>query len=617
MPDFYLSRTGYRETELTSNRVQIAKATGGVFYKFTDQLLGQLTFHVANGRTVYQANTRYSLDNFLFHAYKAEIVHPKGFLRLYTIHENGGRSVPLGILGANLLQAVKPHVDWFRQYLAAYAGLLDQSILPQDRAAFEAHYGRPVPQAGDHAGARWLADSDTRFLATLPSAAQAIASLPGGRWDVGMARPAPGSPELRRLVDSLSRIPITQGGALLIDRCALHHTEAQYELPLIWGLQTIIGGSFRLFEINSRGTIFIDTLGKPIYNWETGVYIQTRRYFWEERLQLTLGARYDYREYLVGQVTPRAALSWSWDRKGHHILRLTYQMGFRNPINEALFIHLQTDALLIGALPQTDRALGIAGLNNYTRSSVEAFRAARAQGIPIEKAAKLLRSLPIEGIRPEKVQSFEIGLRHLLLDQKLLMDITYAYQRYKDFHGNVRLYGPEDKVSQLSPQDVENNRLSPLYGRYYNIPGTPQAQFLTIALQYRLNRYFLTNANYTYSQAWGLEEAKNLDPGLGIFFNTPPHRANVGIWVQNLGRWSAQFWYQWVHAYVFEFPNYKGVVPTYNLLHPQISYRLPKWHSEIRLGAQNLLNFYHVQVYSGPRIGAVYYVQYSFDSPGL
>ncbi|MCS7152498.1 MAG: carboxypeptidase-like regulatory domain-containing protein [Bacteroidia bacterium] len=617
IPAFYLSRTGYMESELISTRMQIGKVTGGLFYRFTDQLMGQITFHVANGRTIYQANTRYALQDFVYQGYKAELTHSRGFLRLYTLHENGGRSMPLGILGANLLNVVKPHTDWFRHYLLAYAGFIDGSISPQDRAAFEAHYGRPVPQMGDHAAARWLADSDTRFLATLPSVARVASFLPGGRWDVGTARPAPNTPELRRLVDSLARIPVTKGGALLVDRCALHHAEAQYELPSVWSLQTIVGGSFRLFEIDSRGTIFADTLGRPIYNWEAGAYLQTRRGFVQDRLQLTLGARYDYRQYLVGQVTPRAALSWSWDRKSNHVSRFTYQMGFRNPINEALFINLQTDARLIGALPQTDKALGIAGTNNYTKSSVEAFQTARAQGIPIEEAAKLLRSVPIDGLRPEKVQSFEVGTRHLLLDQKLLIDITYAYQRYKDFHGNLRLYGPADKVSKLTPQDVEDNRLSPLYGRYYNIPGTPQAQFLTIALQYRATRYLLLYANYGYAHAWGLEEAKALDPGLNIFFNTSPHRVNAGIHLQNLGRWNAQLWYQWVHAYLFEFPNYEGIVPTYNLLHAQVSYRLPKWHSEVRIGAQNLLNFYHIQVPGGPRIGGVYYIQYSFDPLSL
>jgi len=55
------------------------------------------------------------------------------------------------------------------------------------------------------------------------------------------------------------------------------------------------------------------------------------------------------------------------------------------------------------------------------------------------------------------------------------------------------------------------------------------------------------------------------------------------------------------------------VVPTYNLLHAQVGYRLPRWHSEVRVGAQNLLNFYHIEVPGGPRIGGIYYVQYTFD----
>lgn len=612
MPAFFLSRTGYMEPDLISTRTQNGKITGGLFYRFSDQLQGQVTFHVANGRTVFQANTRYALQNFLFQAYKAELNHPRGFIRLYTIREDGGRSMPLAILGANLLNAAKPHVPWFQHYLLAYGGYLDMSMSAADKAAFEAHYGFSVPQMGDHDGARRLADSDTRFLTTLPTAAP-VAGFLGSRWDIGAARPAPGSPELRRLVDSLGQIPITQGGALLVDRCGLHHAEGQYELPSWLNLQTIVGGSFRVFEINSRGTFFADTLGKPIFNWEGGAYVQLRKNFFGERLQATAGARYDYRQYLTGLLTPRLALSWAWDKKGQHILRAAYQMGFRNPINEALFINLPIDAYLIGALPETDRRVGIAGTNNYTKSSVEAFRAARAQGVPIEEAAKLLRSLPIDGIRPEKVQSFEVGIRHLFLEQKLLVDITYAYQRYKDSHGDVRLYGPKVPTDTLSPYDVENQNLSPLYGRYYNIPGTPQGQFFTVSLQYRLTRHLLLQANYGYAQAWGLEAAKALDPDLNIFFNTPPHRANAGIHLQQIGPWSAQIWYQWVHAYLFEFPNYEGIVPTYTLLHAQIGYRIARWHSEIRLGAQNLLNFYHVQVPGGPRIGGIYYLQYSFD----
>jgi outer membrane receptor protein involved in Fe transport len=618
MPGIYIARTGYLEKELLAPEARILKGSVTVAYRLSDQLELSLFSHAATGNTFYQANTRYALYGFLYQAHKLELKHSRGFVRLYGMKENGGRAAPMAVLGANLLNAVKPHAVWFRQFLLTYGGYLDASMSPADKAAFQAYYGFPVPIQGDVVGARRLADADTRYLNTL-SSAQPVAGFLGTTWLVGESRPAPGSARLYALRDSLLNIPVTQGGGRLIDLCGLYHAETQYELPKFAGIQTLIGGNFRLFEINSRGTIFIDTTGKPLYNYEYGGFIQMRRAFLKERLQLTAAARFDQRQYVLrGQVTPRIFATYAIDRKGHHIVRGGYQMGFRNPISEALFIQLQTEVLLIGALPQTDRQLGIAGTNNYTRASVRAYRAALAQGVPRAQAAQLLRSLPIDGLRPEVVQTFEIGSRHQLFEQRLLLDLSYAYNRYKDMHGNIRLHGPQDPEKQLIPADVDSNRLSTLYGRYYNIPGTPQAQFLTLGLQYRLTRHLRVVSSYNYAQAWGLEAGRALDEGLIIAFNTPPHQTNLGLIGENLAeRWGFQVWHQWVHAYYFEGVAVQDVVPTYNLLHMQVGYRLPKWHMQFRVGAQNLLNFYHIEVRGGPRIGGLYYFQVMYDVVGL
>jgi iron complex outermembrane receptor protein len=215
------------------------------------------------------------------------------------------------------------------------------------------------------------------------------------------------------------------------------------------------------------------------------------------------------------------------------------------------------------------------------------------------------------------VHAFEVGTRHQLLNQRLLIDLSYAYNRYKDIHGDIRIYGPADPTRQLSPADVDSNRLSPLYGRYYNIPGTPQAQFFTVGFQYQLMRHLRLAGGYTYAQAWGLEEGKSLDPGLIVSFNTPPHQTSLGIIGEEIGgRWGFQVWHQWVHAYYFEIATFQGVVPTYNLLHAQVSYRLPRWHMQFRIGAQNLLNFYHIEARGGPSIGGLYYFQVMYDRLG-
>jgi hypothetical protein len=92
--------------------------------------------HLATGNTLYQANTRYALYGFLYQAHKLELKHNRGFVRLYGMKEDGGRSAPLGVLGANLLNVVKPHTVWFPQFLLAYGGYLETSMSAADKAAF-------------------------------------------------------------------------------------------------------------------------------------------------------------------------------------------------------------------------------------------------------------------------------------------------------------------------------------------------------------------------------------------------------------------------------------------------------------------------------------------------
>ncbi|MDW8235290.1 MAG: carboxypeptidase-like regulatory domain-containing protein [Bacteroidia bacterium] len=615
LPAFYLSRTGYLETDLIEPRTYALKLSAEASYRFSERWQGKVHYHIATGQTFFQTHMRYMLKDFVYQLYRAELTHPRGFIRLYTAQENAGRTSNMIALGANALASVKSHRDWFVQYILAYGGYIDAVISPADRAAFEQRYGREVPKRGDHAAARWLADNDVRFLGTLPS----IANLPGvlqASWE-GEARPAPNSPRLRQIVDSLTRVPISRGGAQLPSNSAFYHAEAQYELPTFAGVRTIVGGSVRLFEIYSQGAVFIDSGGKPLYNWETGAYLQSRRTFWNDRLEATVGIRYDYRQYLYGFFSPRIALSARIDKQEHHILRVALQRAFRNPVMDALFIRLPANFLLIGAWERTDKQYGIAGTNNYTASSVEAYRKAREQGLSPEKAAQYLKSLPLVTLRPEKVTSLELGSRHLLLESKMYLDLTYAHQWYRDFQGYVRLYGPNRPNKTLTPDDVEKDSLSTMYGRYYNIPSLLQGQFATVAISYRLFRYLALQANYSFSRAIGLDQAVSIDPSLYVFFNSSPHRISAGLILQNLGRWEAQLWYQWVNAFRYDYTTFSGIVPTYALIHAQVSYKIERWHSVVRIGAQNLLNFYHIEVAGGPRIGGLYYLQYALNLADL
>jgi outer membrane receptor protein involved in Fe transport len=48
-------------------------------------------------------------------------------------------------------------------------------------------------------------------------------------------------------------------------------------------------------------------------------------------------------------------------------------------------------------------------------------------------------------------------------------------------------------------------------------------------------------------------------------------------------------------------------------LDAQISYRLPKTKSIVKLGANNLLNQYYYDAVGNPRIGGLYYLSYGFN----
>jgi hypothetical protein len=188
MPGMYIARTGYLEGSYLRQKLGSSKVTAGFTYRLSDQIELSLFSHLATGSTIYQANTRYALYGFIYQAHKLELKHNRGFVRLYGMKEDGGRSTPLGVLGANLLNVVKPHTVWFPQFLLAYGGYLETSMSAADKAAFEDHYRFPVPAMGDAAAARRLADADTRYLMQLPTAAP-VAGFLGTRWDVGEARP--------------------------------------------------------------------------------------------------------------------------------------------------------------------------------------------------------------------------------------------------------------------------------------------------------------------------------------------------------------------------------------------------------------------------------------------
>ena len=102
-------------------------------------------------------------------------------------------------------------------------------------------------------------------------------------------------------------------------------------------------------------------------------------------------------------------------------------------------------------------------------------------------------------------------------------------------------------------------------------------------------------------------------------FNTPKHKFNISIsgrdidlgFIKNVG---FNFNYKWIQGFIFEgSPQFTGGIPTYDLLDGQINYSIPKINTTLKIGGSNLLNKKQFQVYGGPKVGRMAYIQLVYD----
>jgi outer membrane receptor protein involved in Fe transport len=618
--DFYLARTGYWEREIIQYNARVLKGSLGAYYRLTDKLQLNYQAFASTGATVYQGVNRYSVREFLFSTHKVEVVGPEYRVWAYGAWENSGNSFDARFAALNLLNLAKTHNAWMVQYVLTYTGQLH--ALARNLGLDPDAIG--IPQPGNHAAARAFADSD-RATAMIDSLLYYQYPENVIRAFQGESHPAAGSDRFKAYRARVIEQPnFAAGGAQFFDRSSFYHIEGQYDLSKrVTFVQLLTGGNFRYYLMNSRGTIFSDTSG-PLGVWEGGAFVQASKAVWAERLRLLGSLRYDKNMNFQGRVTPRIAAILALDQQKHHNLRLSYQTGFRMPSLQAQYIDLDIGPFrLIGGLRSSDEYYGIIG-NNYSQESVRNFLdslRARSRGTDNPNAyADLLRVLPIENVKPERVSAIEVGTRHLIAN-RIYIDIDYAYSRFTDFLGSIDIAGPVRRIQ--SDGTVQIDRLNPdsiakgtfvNYRRYYNTSSLVYTHHAAIALQYTISKNFFLNTNFTYAEIVLSEQAR--EDRLIAQFNTPRYRANVTFTGRDLlrgRRWGFMAAYRWINAYLFEESFHERIIPTYQLVDVQVSYKIPKWRSLIRVGGQNILNNRHVEVPGGPTLGSLYYIQFVYD----
>ncbi len=603
LPAQPVTRTGYREEFLVDHDANNLKAGGSLHYRLTDNLEASYTMNYGSGTSVYSGAQRYSLKDFYIHQHKVQFEGDNFMVRGYGTFENSGDSYIADFVGFSINDQYMPTTQWFGTYGAVFAGGLMG-------AAAEAQGGNP---AYNPATVNAILNNP-QAVAQLHSAARSTADA---------NRIQPGTDAFDTAYEN-ALADVVPNGARFDDQSRFLHVEGLYNFKNeISFVDLQVGASYRQYQLRSNGTIFDDADGGVDIN-EFGGFLQASKALLDDRLQLTGSIRYDKNENFDGQFNPR--ISAVVKVADSHNIRASYQTGFRNPTTQGQYIDLNVlTARLLGGLPYLADKYNVTQ-SSYTLESVERFTDALLEAeTPQEQVQAAGQLQPYQGfdpVRPEQIQSFEVGYKGLL-GNKLLIDAAYYYNIYDDFIAQFRVRQinsdfNDDGIIQAGEILAPGADTLPLllsgtalntFQLYTNVEETVKSQGAVVGFEYSLPKSFLLSANYNWN-----ELITDRDEGFIFDFNTPEHKVNVSIenrrLTDQLGfkvswRWQEEF--EWTSSFA------SGMVPSVSTLDAQVTYRVPDLKSIVKVGGSNITNNQHILNYGGPNLGAIYYVSLTFD----
>jgi len=598
LPEDNVSRTGYKESDLTDYVAQSAKVDISLNYRpFDNDIEVSYNAKFGQGSTIYQGSNRYSIKNFFMQQHKLEVSGDNFFVRGYLTDEDAGDSYDMRFAGINLNKADAS--QWFGTYAGAYATGAQGILLGGGSFA-------DVQAASSqlHAGARQYADATVTLQ--------------------------PGTPEFKAALDAVVSDPDLSTGAKFQDQSKIYHAEGNYNLRDITDIADIqVGGSWRQYSLNSSGTIYTDFDGPIDYN-EYGAYMQVQKKFVDDRLKFTGSLRYDKAKNFDGNYSPRLTVSYSLGEEKTRNLRASFQTGFRNPSTQDQYIGLDAGAaILVGSAPDN--------LDRYTSNPIQvsatgqAFSGASTVQLSGRDAyenafsvASVLAGAPTKSnfgyVKPEKVTAYEIGYRAGF--GKLALDLSGYYNDYQDFIGTktvlVPLYGKAD-FSDFNPDfmpappaaiALSQGDFKP-FQVYTNSPANITSYGGTIGVTSKIFGNYNVGINYTLAK---FDFDQTTDPDYEAGFNTPENKVKFSFGstelFENLG---FNVNVRWNDEYLWESSFADAIIKASTVVDAQINYSVPSFKSTFKIGAANLGGKEYASAPGVGKIGSQYYVSWTIN----
>ena len=598
-------RTGYKETELVDYDTRNIKANAALHFRTSPEQGVEspeliLSSSFGSGTTVYQGDNRFSLKDILFFQNRIEFrKRDKYFIRAYATNENAGSSYDPYFTALRLQEQTKSPTDWATDYRRFWKGVANY---PKEMRLL----GYPVPVYDpetntvnfDVAGAeQWLVNYNDS-LTIWHSMAEAYANTKNIHIEEGISDfLTPGTEEFNAAFkDITSRYNNDEGGTRFYDKSALYHVHGEYTFTPNFISEIRVGANYRLYAPESAGTIFNDSI-ETIRNSEYGFYAGLQEKFFDNKLIASATLRVDKNQNMNWIQTPAASLVYK--AAENTFLRFSFSSALRNPTLSDQYLNLDVGpATLAGHIGAVDSLITIEsfinGLDYLNWDTLEYFN--------------------IDAIRPEKVNTFEIGARTSIFNS-LFIDLGYYRNSYQHFLGYQLGVTTELDLDSPPPVFPENTIV---YRYSANSKTKVNTQGFSIGLNYYLSNTITLNGNYSFNELTKVDEDDPIIPA----YNTPKHKYNLGISGRNINLFDVDVLkkvgfsinYKWVEGFQYEgSPQFTGYVPTYDLLDAQISVDVERLNSTIKIGASNILDNEHYETYGGPDIGRLAYISLLYD----
>lgn len=584
-PNGAFSPTGYTEADFVDNTTESLKLGGAFHYRLNDKIEALAQVNWGRGSSVYTANDRFILDNFAIWTGKLELRGDNFFIRGYTTQERSGDTY-----AANTIASLINQRRYLPTYFQTYAGAISTgAIQPNNYTAL-------------HAAARAAADAQ---------------------------QPQPGSEAFEADFNEFRNLSIAEGGAKFLDKSALWHYEGSYNFKNeIDFADVVVGASFRTYALNSEGTLFtLDEAGDEVSFNEFGGYLQISKNI-IDNVKLQGSVRYDKNENFAGQLSPR--ISGVWEFLADQNFRASFQRGFRIPTTQDQYIDL--DVVTRRLIGRNDILTNNYNINTNTVYTTESVIAAQASGNTNDL---VVAADAYKEFKTEKVSTWEVGYKGLLLDGRLLVDAFYYNSTYQDF-------GAEIDITQA----VVTGDIQSVPGGYS--VGSPGASHADTELQtfvdggatgVALQRYgydtnidqdiktygFGVSGEYTFLNGYNfganasfnrLEDLDDLTARTyNVAFNTPEWRYNITFGNRKITeRIGFSLSYRWQDAFLWQSAIGSSVISDFATMDAQVTYQLPNINGRIKVGGSNILNERYTTSHGNPSIGALYYVQLNLDN---